>query len=96
MGKHVIILGAGASYTSGYPLAADLRILLSSKSTFEEYLREKFNRPDVEGASSAMFEHLRKWYSEQSIAKNIASFEVIYSIWEWFRSPQVYLHSRKL
>ena len=33
-GKHVIILGAGASYTSGYPLANDLRLLIGSEIHF--------------------------------------------------------------
>lgn len=41
MGKHVIILGAGASYTSGYPLAADLRVILSSTEAFKKYVEGK-------------------------------------------------------
>lgn len=63
MGKHVIILGAGASYTSGYPLAADLRILLSSVASLDEYLHRKF-QPTSENYPSFAF--LRKWFSEQS------------------------------
>src|SRR5437762_8940386 len=41
MAKHVIFLGAGASATSGYPLAADLRLILSSKNSYNRYLEEK-------------------------------------------------------
>jgi hypothetical protein len=35
-GKHVIFLGAGASYGSGYPLANGLRLLISSRKKWEE------------------------------------------------------------
>jgi hypothetical protein len=38
MGKHVIFLGAGASRGSGYPLANDLRLLISSPRKWEEAL----------------------------------------------------------
>lgn len=41
MAKHVIILGAGASYSSGYPLAAGLRVLLSGPEALEGYLAAK-------------------------------------------------------
>jgi hypothetical protein len=43
MAKHVIFLGAGASYTSGYPLAAELRQILSSSDAFRNYIGTKFN-----------------------------------------------------
>lgn len=36
--KHVIILGAGASCTSGYPLADRLRVLMSSEKDFQAEL----------------------------------------------------------
>jgi hypothetical protein len=39
-GKHVIFLGAGASKESGYPLANDLRLLVSSRSKWEDALRK--------------------------------------------------------
>ncbi len=42
MAKHIIILGAGASYTSGYPLADKLRIILSSDSEFKRYTADKY------------------------------------------------------
>ena len=35
---HVIFLGAGASHGSGYPLANDLRLLISSRKNWEEAL----------------------------------------------------------
>ena len=38
MANHVIILGAGASYTSGYPMAEELRQLLSGKQEWGRYL----------------------------------------------------------
>ena len=44
MAKHVIFLGAGASWTSGYPLAADLRFILSSPERFREYLNDKIDK----------------------------------------------------
>jgi hypothetical protein len=37
-GKHVIFLGAGASKNSGYPLANDLRLLISSRNKWHEAL----------------------------------------------------------
>lgn len=43
MAKHVIVLGAGASYTSGYPLAAELRVILSSPDAFQKYIASKLN-----------------------------------------------------
>lgn len=36
--KHVIFLGAGASYGSGYPLANELRLRISSKEHFDKYV----------------------------------------------------------
>lgn len=36
--KHVIILGTGASFTSGYPLANKLRLLMSCEKTLREEL----------------------------------------------------------
>src|SRR5690242_15893149 len=39
-GKHVIFLGAGASKGSGYPLANDLRLLMSSRRKWIETLRK--------------------------------------------------------
>jgi hypothetical protein len=39
-GKHIIFLGAGASKQSGYPLANDLRLLISSRKKWEEALVE--------------------------------------------------------
>jgi hypothetical protein len=38
--KHVIFLGAGASFGSGYPLASQLRLLLSSREHFEKAITE--------------------------------------------------------
>ena len=43
MGKHVIFLGAGASHASGYPLASQLRLLLSSKKHFQEWIQKCFS-----------------------------------------------------
>jgi hypothetical protein len=43
MAKHVIFLGAGASYTSGYPLAAELRVIFSSPGAFQNYITSKLN-----------------------------------------------------
>jgi len=42
MGKHVIFLGAGASRTSGYPLANELRLLLSSEHHFLTWIKKCF------------------------------------------------------
>jgi hypothetical protein len=49
-GKHVIFLGAGASKVSGYPLANDLRLLISS--------RERWHK--------ALLDYERKYYSGES------------------------------
>ena len=46
--KHVIILGAGASFTSGYPLADRLRLLMSSEKDFKaELTRALPEKPDL-------------------------------------------------
>jgi hypothetical protein len=39
-GKHVIFLGAGASISSGYPSAVDLRKLLSSEASFVSHVEK--------------------------------------------------------
>ena len=41
MAKHVIILGAGASFTSGYPMNNSLGTILSSPAGFERYVRDQ-------------------------------------------------------
>jgi hypothetical protein len=41
--KHVIILGAGASATSGYPQADGLRLLMSSEPVLREELEKRTN-----------------------------------------------------
>jgi hypothetical protein len=46
--KHVIFLGAGASATSGYPLADRLRFILSSRKHYVQYVSDCINaRPDL-------------------------------------------------
>lgn len=55
--KHVIILGAGASVTSGYPIANDLRLLLTSEQKVREEL-QKQGKPidkEIDLAISPMF-----------------------------------------
>jgi hypothetical protein len=44
IGKHVIFLGAGASNGSGYPLANELRLLISSEKKWEKALVEYENK----------------------------------------------------
>src|SRR5580765_391890 len=41
--KHVIFLGAGASKSSGYPLANELTLLMCDRRTFIEELRRVFS-----------------------------------------------------
>ena len=43
MAKHVIILGAGASWTSGYPVATKLRVLLSSHDYLARYINDRLS-----------------------------------------------------
>lgn len=43
VGKHVIFLGAGASYGSGYPLANELRLLISSPAIWTKKLNDYQN-----------------------------------------------------
>jgi hypothetical protein len=54
MGKHVIFLGAGASSASCYPLASELRLLLSSEHHFESWMWKCFpgNREAVDLAKN--------------------------------------------
>jgi hypothetical protein len=60
--KHVIILGAGASKTSGYPLADRLRLLMSSETTLRNVLAEQIKGDEALIGSiidAAMGGHLR-------------------------------------
>ena len=41
MAKHVIILGAGASHTSGYPVGKELRIILSSREELTKWINNR-------------------------------------------------------
>src|SRR6267154_5575562 len=41
-GKHVIILGAGASKSSGYPIANALTLLMCDGGMFRRILRQEF------------------------------------------------------
>jgi hypothetical protein len=43
--NHVIFLGAGASYTSGYPIGQELRLRIASKNHFTDELK-KFVNPE--------------------------------------------------
>lgn len=63
MAEHVIILGAGASYTSGYPLAIELRSILSSSDAFGVYLQQKFSNNTWEDTAR---DALLAWYSKQA------------------------------
>ena len=45
-GKHVIILGAGASVTSGYPLGEGLRQLLASPDRLRQQVRDQLKEKD--------------------------------------------------
>jgi hypothetical protein len=47
-GKHVIFLGAGASCGSGYPLANDLRLLISSRKKWENALSAYESKHGIE------------------------------------------------
>ena len=45
-GKHVIFLGAGASASSGYPMANRLTLLMSDRQTLiQEILRSRGTHP---------------------------------------------------
>lgn len=48
-GKHVIFLGAGASKGSGYPLANELRLLISSQRNWEKALCEYGGKHNIPG-----------------------------------------------
>jgi hypothetical protein len=62
MAEHVIILGAGASFTSGYPLAVDLRRILSSTDIFQSYVAQQL--PNA--STSAALPALSAWFAERS------------------------------
>jgi hypothetical protein len=67
MGKHVMILGAGASYTSGYPLAEGIRRIVSSEYAFRNYLLQK-----IPGNNPPVLKVLMDWFS--SLSKPIRLF----------------------
>jgi hypothetical protein len=49
--NHVIFLGAGASYTSGYPIGQKLRLMMASKDYFQAELDKLYptgnSMPDI-------------------------------------------------
>ena len=55
--KHVIFLGAGASASSGYPLANDLRIRMCDRESFEHHVKERL---DIEDMAPGDFYPLRE------------------------------------
>jgi hypothetical protein len=62
MAKHVIILGAGASDTSGYPLNKKLGTILSSHEGFEQYARDQDTAPQLKQKLIKDFkEKLEEW-----------------------------------
>src|SRR5881396_3549869 len=63
--KHVILLGAGASCTSGYPLADRLRLLMSSEKDFKAELSRVL--PDKAAFTSALAFDLLFRPNEQAI-----------------------------
>ena len=62
MGKHVIFLGAGASKSSGYPLANELRLRLSSENHFVSWVKQCFPKAP-EGTVLAATEYFRHFES---------------------------------
>ncbi len=60
MAKHVIFLGAGASLTSGYPLAAGLKVILSSRYAFEKYVASKINGTQLQNYLNQRFAQMSK------------------------------------
>src|SRR5438034_6029242 len=59
-GKHVIFLGAGASKGSGYPLANELRLLMSSRKEWEKALK---GYGEISGDASLISSGLNYWDS---------------------------------
>src|SRR5437899_13018272 len=64
MAEHVIFLGAGASKSSGYPLANDLRLLMSSRKHLEKAInaaddpRERRRKPQIDLMLEALEESI--------------------------------------
>jgi hypothetical protein len=54
---HVIVLGAGASWSSGYPLADRLRLLTCSRKDFIEYVDEKIANTPFAGRQGQLIEY---------------------------------------
>jgi hypothetical protein len=61
MGKHVIILGAGASRTSGCPLNLELGRILSSPGGFEGYLKAQDAAPQLTQKLIKEFRKEEEW-----------------------------------
>ena len=61
-GKHVIILGAGASYSSGYPLNPELGRILSSPEGFEQYVRDQDAYPQLKQKLIMELRKEEKWW----------------------------------
>ena len=62
MAKHVIILGAGASSTSGYPMNNCLGTILSSHEGFEQYVRDQDADPQLKQKLIMEFTKEEKWW----------------------------------
>jgi hypothetical protein len=67
--KHVIFLGAGASKTSGYPLANDLTLLMCDIRTFKNELRKVLARENGKHVEFAENSVITKFHELSSAAK---------------------------
>jgi len=61
MAKHVIILGAGSSFTSGYPTNNRLGSILSSSERFEQYVQDQDAAPQLKEKLIREFLNEEKW-----------------------------------
>jgi hypothetical protein len=63
-GKHVIFLGAGASYTSGYPIGEELRLRLCSRAVLLADLKERATRDAPQGLAEAFYKRCQQYFDE--------------------------------
>ena len=71
--NHVILLGAGASYTSGYPIGQELRLLTSSKEYFKAKLEKLYPTPFTEPWSSKLSSGFFNQDSDKALAWRVCS-----------------------
>ena len=68
--KHIIFLGAGAAFTSGYPLGNDLRLRMTSAKELHKQINLGTNKKAIGGINGDLVAHLERHKPALSLFRN--------------------------